>query len=160
MELAATARWLMAPTKTTAMIQTLTRSKTSRSRSRRAERWQAVGFVAAGGLLGSAARTVIATGMKVPEGELPIGTLLINLVGSFLLGLFLARREKAVTWRWSLQFWGIGLLGSFTTFSAFSVEALRLFSLGDTVNATKYVAVSVVGGLACVIAGERIGERT
>jgi len=119
-----------------------------------------VGFVAAGGLLGSAARTVIATGMKVPEGELPIGTLLINLVGSFLLGLFLARREKAVTWRWSLQFWGIGLLGSFTTFSAFSVEALRLFSLGDTVNATKYVAVSVVGGLACVIAGERIGERT
>jgi len=119
--------------------------------------WAALGAVAGGGLIGSAARTGVTMWVPTPQGSFPTAVLVVNLTGSFLLGLYVARRERAITGRRSLQFWAIGVLGSFTTFSAFGFDVVRLTTAGRLLAAGSYVAVSVLGGLALVLAGSRIG---
>jgi CrcB protein len=84
----------------------------------------------------------------------------VNLTGSLLLGFYLARRERTVTAPWSLQFWGIGVFGSFTTYSTFSIEVVRLLDLGETTIAGGYLVISIVGGLFLAIIGLRIGSAT
>jgi CrcB protein len=117
----------------------------------------ALAAVFAGGLVGSALRVGI--GMLVPteRGAFPTAVLAVNIVGSFLLGLYLARRERSVGARWSVQFWAIGSLGSFTTFSAFSLDVLHLLEEGRPSIAAGYVAASTVGGLAAALIGQRTG---
>lgn len=114
--------------------------------------------VLAGGLLGSGARAAIAEILPVAAERFPVTTLAINLVGSLFLGFFLARRQRAVAARWSLQFLAIGGLGSFTTFSTFSAEVFRLIDSGIPAIAASYVGVSTVGGLALALLGERMGR--
>jgi CrcB protein len=87
--------------------------------------------VLAGGLLGSGARAGITERFPTEPGTFPTSTLVVNLAGSLLLGLYLARRQRAVTARTSVQLWAIGALGSFTTFSAFSVEMFQLIEAGS-----------------------------
>lgn len=82
----------------------------------------------------------------------------MNLLGSFALGFYLARRERAVTSRFSVQFWAIGVLGSLTTFSTFSYEVVLLVEAGSTGTAAWYAVVSTVGGLLAAVVGGRIGE--
>ena len=89
-----------------------------------------------------------------PGGFLAI---LTNLVGSFLLGFYLARRERGVSARWSLQFWGIGMLGSFTTFSVFSLDVVHLVQDQRALTAVLYVFASLVAGLGLALVGERAG---
>ena len=111
--------------------------------------------MAAGGLLGSGFRAAIV--LLVGEGAFPTAILIVNLVGSFVLGYYLARRERAVGARHSLHFWGIGVLGSFTTFSTFSVDLVQLLEGGRVVTATVYLVVSLAGGLTSAVVGQRIG---
>lgn len=111
--------------------------------------------MAAGGLVGSAVRSALV--LWVGEGGFPTAILIVNLAGSFLLGYYVARRERAVSARFSLQFWGIGALGAFTTFSTFSVDVVRLLDEGHVIVATLYVLASLVGGLVSAAAGLRIG---
>ena len=87
-----------------------------------------------------------------------MATLVVNLTGSLLLGFYLTRREQTVTARWSLPFWGIGVFGSFTTFSAFSVEVFVLLGHGELPTAGTYVAASIVGGVVLALVGQRIGS--
>lgn len=124
--------------------------------SSREGRWSAVAAVGAGGLLGSAARVGI--GMMIPSaaGEFPTAVLVVNLTGSFLLGLYLARWERTISRPASLHFWAIGLLGSFTTFSTFTVDFIELAAAGIP-GAAAYVVLSMLGGLALALAGHRIG---
>lgn len=82
----------------------------------------------------------------------------MNLLGSFALGLYLTRRERAVTPRFSLQFWAIGVLGSLTTFSTFSYEVVLLVEAGAAGIAALYVIVSTIGGLIAALVGGRVGE--
>jgi CrcB protein len=82
----------------------------------------------------------------------------VNLLGSLVLGFYLARRERATTLRWSVRFWAIGMLGSFTTFSGFSLDVVRLLQVDRPLMALGYVAASIVGGLALALLGERIGS--
>ena len=112
----------------------------------------------AGGVLGSAFRTAAGLAFPAPHGALPSATLAINVLGSLALGFYLIRRERAVTWRFSLQFWAIGVLGSLTTFSTFSYEVLLLVEAGSTVTAALYAAASTVGGLFAALIGGRLGE--
>jgi CrcB protein len=84
--------------------------------------------------------------------------MVINVSGSLLLGLFLARRQRAVTRRWSLQLWGIGALGSFTTFSTFSVEVFRLLEDGAWAVAAGYVVGSTILGLSAAWLGQQLGR--
>jgi CrcB protein len=113
--------------------------------------------VAAGGLVGSAVRGGIGMVVLPSWGGFPTTTAAINLTGSFLLGFYLARRERSVTRPKSLHFWAIGMLGAFTTFSTFSVELLRLIVDGEGLLATGYLTVSVIGGLIAAITGQRSG---
>ena len=89
-----------------------------------------------------------------------MAALVVNLVGSFLLGLYLARRERAVAAESSIPFWAIGVLGSFTTFSAFSLDVVYMIDAGRGLVACGYVVVSVIGGLTVALFGERLGSVT
>lgn len=113
--------------------------------------------VLAGGILGSAARTVAGLAFPAPDGAFPSTTLAVNVLGSLALGFYLARRERAVTSRFSLQFWAIGVLGSLTTFSTFSYEVVLLVGAGSLGNAAWYAVASTGGGLLAAMAGGRIG---
>jgi len=114
--------------------------------------------VVGGGLIGSGIRSSIALAIEGPREGLPLATLSVNLLGSFLLGLYLARRERSVASPLSLPFWAIGMLGSFTTFSTFSLEVVRLIEVDAALTATAYVAISIVGGLLAVLLGDRLGR--
>lgn len=118
----------------------------------------AAAAVLAGGVLGSAVRAWIGLLLPVPPGRFPATTMVINVSGSLLLGLFLARRQRAVTRRWSLQLWGIGALGSFTTFSTFSVEVFRLLEDGAWAVAAGYVVGSTILGLSAAWLGQQLGR--
>ena len=113
---------------------------------------QAVLQVAIGGALGSVARY----GVNVLAGRLlpgyPLGTLVVNVLGCLMMG-FLA---GAIAHRGGQHLAPLlltGLLGGFTTFSAFSLDALTLWQRGEGVLATGYVLVSIFLSLAAVFAG-------
>ena len=112
--------------------------------------------VLAGGLLGTAAR--LGVDVALPHGgtDLPLGTFLINLVGSFGLGVLVAR-VWPVAPEWLRAGLGPGLLGSFTTFSALAVSAVELTASGVPATAILYVAASLVGGIAAAAFGIRVG---
>jgi len=114
--------------------------------------------VLGGGLVGSAARTLIGNVLPTTPGAFPVATLMMNLIGSLFLGVYLARRERAATVRWSLQFWAIGVLGSFTTFSAFSLDVVHLLDANRPIPALGYVTASVIGGLLLALTGQRLGS--
>jgi CrcB protein len=114
--------------------------------------------VLAGGLLGSGVRAAILLAWPIDGDAFPFPTLAINLTGALFLGFYLARRQQAVAGPHSVPFWAIGVLGSFTTFSLFSLEVFELLDAGQAAPAIAYVVVSTVGGVALAISGQRIGE--
>lgn len=113
--------------------------------------------VALGGAIGSAAR--FATGVVVTRGlgagGFPLGVLTVNVLGSFLMGallVYLGQRGLAAL----NPFLMTGVLGGFTTFSAFSLETLTLVERGQTGQAALYVGLSVAGSLLAIFAGVHI----
>ncbi len=116
--------------------------------------------VLAGGFVGSLARACLAAAFAVADGGFPWVTLIVNVLGSLVIGWYLARRERSVTSRWSLHFWAIGALGSFTTFSAFSVEVVELIDGGARGLAASYVIASMVLGLVAAWLGDRVGSAS
>ncbi|MEA2552752.1 MAG: fluoride exporter [Fimbriimonadaceae bacterium] len=114
-------------------------------------------FLGAG--LGANARFWLGTCVAKLWGQaFPWGTLLINVSGSLLIGLIFglyARQEIEPGWRYLLI---TGLLGGYTTFSAFSWETLKLIQEGKPGAALAYVAASVVVGLAACWAGFEAGK--
>ena len=77
-------------------------------------------------------------------------TLSVNILGSFLIGVFwaiLAGNKSANTWQLLLM---TGFLGGFTTFSAFSLDVLELFRGGEIKQALLYIAISLIGSLVMV----------
>jgi CrcB protein len=111
--------------------------------------------VALGGATGSLARYGIAVALPHGRSELPVATLLVNVVGCLLLGLLVAGWPHA---RWLRPFLGTGVLGGFTTFSAFALETDRLLDRAPVV-AVVYVALSVLLGLSAAALGLRLGAR-
>jgi CrcB protein len=115
---------------------------------------QMVLAVAAGGALGSVARYMVGVGSTKMFGlAFPWGTLLINIVGSFLIGAFV----ELFALKWNLPqearvFLTVGICGGFTTFSAFSLDAYVLIERGDWWLATGYVAGSVVLSIGALVA--------
>jgi CrcB protein len=114
-------------------------------------------LAALGGALGALARWVIAEAVPRSPGEWPWATLAVNLLGCLLIGVLIAvlaaRRPDDERLR---TFLGAGVLGGFTTFSAFAVEVADLLRAGPPWVAAAYVAVSVLGGLLAVAAGLRL----
>ena len=108
--------------------------------------------VAAGGAVGAWLR--FAAGRMIGAAAFPIATLTINVLGSVAMGLlagWLARHgENGEQWRLLL---GVGLLGGFTTFSAFSLEVVTLAQRGAVGQAALYIALSLVGGIGGLLLG-------
>jgi CrcB protein len=111
--------------------------------------------VLAGGVVGTALRLTIDLLAPHRGTELPVGTFLINLVGSFALGVLVARLWPVAP-EWLRVGLGPGLLGSFTTFSALAVSAVELTAAGEGATALVYVAASLVGGIAAAALGIRL----
>lgn len=123
----------------------------------------ASGYVAAGGALGAWLRFLVGYAWLQAIGPVaatafPWATLTVNVAGSFAMGLlagWLAHFGSpnplwAEGWRLLL---GAGLLGGFTTFSAFSLEVAMLIERGTVSAAAAYVAVSLVAGFGGLFAG-------
>lgn len=110
-----------------------------------------------GGLVGSAGREGAAALLAHAPGEFPAAVLAVNLIGALTLGWFLSRRQQSVSVGEPGSFWAIGVLGSFTTFSAFSLDTLRLVEVGRPGVAAAYVTASIFGGLLLALIGQRLG---
>jgi CrcB protein len=113
--------------------------------------------VVLGGILGTGLRLLI-NQWVAPESAFPWATLLINVVGSFALGLLVARVWPSAP-GWLRAGLGTGLLGSFTTFSAVVVSLLTLTASGMTLLAAVYLVVSLVLGFSAALLGVRLGAR-
>lgn len=111
-------------------------------------------FIAAGGALGALARYGL-TGwiQSVTGGAFPWGTMVVNVLGSLLIGFAVAWLESAAVTAEAREFVAIGLLGAFTTFSTFTYEAVALLRDGDWIGAGGYVAGSLALGLVGVLLG-------
>ena len=116
-------------------------------------------YVALGGGIGAWLRFLVGRAWThaigpVAASAFPWATLSVNLIGSFAMGLlagWLARfGTHGESWRLLL---GVGVLGGFTTFSAFSLELANMAQRGAPGLAASYALVSLVGGLAGLFAG-------
>ena len=117
-------------------------------------------LAALGGALGALARWGVATALPSPAGGWPWATLLVNLSGCLLLGVLLG----AVYARFPDRAWlgpllGTGVLGGFTTYSAFAVDVVRLVDDGAAGTAAGYVLASVAGGVLAAATGVWLGRR-
>ena len=108
--------------------------------------------VMAGGAVGAAARylTVVTLGIR---GGWPMGTFAVNLVGGFLMGVLAALVLKGAASESARLFLGVGVLGGFTTFSAFSLEGFQMIERGQWSMAALYACASVVGSIAALAVG-------
>jgi CrcB protein len=111
-------------------------------------------IIGSGGILGALARYWLAGLFKIPVGGFPTGTFIINLTGSFVLGLFftLISERFTVLVEWRL-FFATGFLGAYTTFSSFANETLSLFRQGYVLTGIIYSVTSLLGGMIFVWLG-------
>jgi CrcB protein len=113
-----------------------------------------------GGALGTVSRYELDARHTIAPGHFPWVTLLINLSGSFAIGLLVPLVDRA-TPRAPLArpFLIVGLLGGWTTYSTLAVEATLLAKHGATAGFVTYLVATVVGGLALVVVGTALGRR-
>ena len=113
-------------------------------------------LVGMGGFLGSVLRLLVSGGAQrvVPWIGFPVGTLVVNVLGCLLIGLLggLAEYRQAIDQAQRL-FLMVGLLGGFTTFSAFGFETLALAQDGGALRALVNIALQVVLGCGAAAAG-------
>ncbi|MBC7936936.1 MAG: fluoride efflux transporter CrcB [Rhizobacter sp.] len=113
-------------------------------------------LVAAGGAIGTMMR--YATSLLLPVKNFPAATLFINIAGSFAIGIIMALSVRSVSHmsETTRLFLATGICGGFTTFSTFSYENMQLLQSGKYSLAFIYIIVSVVLGLAAVLAGFKL----
>ena len=110
-----------------------------------------LGVIATGGAIGATARYLIGQEWPTPTGAFPAGTLAINVLGCALIGVLMVLSTDV----WSRQrlirpFLGTGVLGGFTTFSAYTVDIQRLVAGAHVSTALLYLAVTPIGALLAV----------
>ena len=117
-------------------------------------------LVCLGGALGSGARYLVATWALHAFGAgFPRGTIAVNVVGSFLLGVVMIASLHAEGFPADLRvFLSAGVLGGFTTYSSFNYETLALIGEGRHGAAIGYVAITLLGALAAGAAGLIVGR--
>ena len=118
--------------------------------------WANLAWVAAGGALGAGARYLLSVSTQADNG-FPAATLAVNIAGSLGMGLAWGAWAN-LPWfqEWGRAFLAVGILGGFTTFSAFSLETLTLLHSDRFALAAIYVASSLAGCLAAVWLGYRL----
>ncbi len=110
--------------------------------------------IGAGGFIGGIFRYLIAGYIQTRFfTTYPIGTLTVNIIGCFIIGIVFGLADKGnLTQEWRL-FLVAGLLGGFTTFSAFSIETIALLRDGQFWSSSTYVMASVLLGLFATMIG-------
>lgn len=114
-------------------------------------------IIGTGGFIGSIFRYLVSRSVQEKfETAFPFGTLSVNILGCFLIGVILSWSERGgITADWRM-FLATGICGGFTTFSAFSNETLALMRDGQWMYAGAYVVISILSGLAATFAGYSI----
>jgi CrcB protein len=116
-------------------------------------------LVAVGGALGSVARYGVGRLMGAQlSGTIPWQTFVVNASGAFLIGLALVAAARLGWPGWWRPFLAVGILGGYTTFSAFALETVELALRGSYVTAGGYAVGSLVVGLAAAAAGIFLGR--
>ena len=118
-------------------------------------------MVAAGGAAGATARYLVyvLAGQFLGTG-FPFGTLIVNIVGSFIMGVLV--EGMALAWTIGEQmrlFLAVGVLGAFTTFSTFSLDVGLLYERGKIALIALYVSVSVIGSIGALFLGMYLLRR-
>lgn len=127
-------------------------------------RLDVLAVVAAGGAVGSLGHYGITKLVPAGSGQFPTATLIVNVTGSFLLGLVLVLLiERLPPSRYARAFLAVGVIGSFTTFSSFVVTTAQLASQHHISTAVVYFLASVLGGLAVaqlgIVCGRAVPHR-
>lgn len=117
--------------------------------------------IAIGGALGSVLRFAAVSYLApLINHRFPFGTFIVNLSGSFLIGvayvLLVEKTTLPAEWR---LFFITGILGGYTTFSAFSLEILQLWQEGHVINAFVYAGGSVILGLLMAFLGMTLTQK-
>lgn len=84
---------------------------------------------------------------------MPLATLTVNFIGSFLIGIFIRNVEPGAT---MYYFTVVGLCGGFTTFSTFSLDVVKLLREGNTTQAALYIMISLTICILAVLIGTKI----
>lgn len=106
-------------------------------------------LVAIGGFFGAISRFYIGTYFKKRTVNFPLGTLIVNLTGSFFLGILLGYGVAGQVY----HFAGIGFLGAFTTFSTLNIEIIQLVLKGHWRQVSSYVIFTYIGGIILAFLG-------
>nr|WP_245666631.1 CrcB family protein [Micromonospora sediminicola] len=115
--------------------------------------------IAAGGVLGALARAGVQAAVPHPPTGLPWATLGVNVTGCLLIGVLMAVLTARPAGPLARPFLGVGVLGGFTTFSAYAVDAQRLVTAGAAGTALAYLALTVLGALVAVAVGDAVTAR-
>ncbi len=118
-------------------------------------------YVALGGALGASMRHVLGVAMLKTMGpSYPWGTLAANVIGGLLMGILVGWLAFKVSGGENLRLLlGVGVLGGFTTFSSFSLEAVRMIEVKAYAVAAGYISASVVLSVLAVFAGLIMARR-
>lgn len=119
-------------------------------------------YITAFGIIGTVARYFLQGWLQRRSGliSFPIGTLSINLVGSFIIGFVIRFATGAMVISPDLRAGlTIGFCGAFTTMSTFSYETMQLLGDGEYLLAGLYMAGSIIGCLAAVMAGTQLAAK-
>lgn len=116
--------------------------------------------IAAGGVVGSLGRYAVGLALPHPAGSFPWSTLVVNLTGALAMGLLVAYLlGRPGSHRLARPVVGVGLLGGWTTFSAFAIEVVTLLETGHGGEAAAYMLASFLGGVLAVTLGSTVGQR-
>jgi fluoride exporter len=119
-----------------------------------------LGAVAAGGVLGAVARYAVASAFPSDPAGFAWATFAINVSGCFLIGVLMVAVERSVAGhRLVRPFLGVGVLGGYTTFSAFALDAVLALDAGAIGTALAYVVGTLLAALAAVWAGSALTRR-
>ena len=113
--------------------------------------------VMAGGALGAALRYLVSLALT-GRGGFPYATLAVNLLGGFAMGVLAALVLRGVASEGLRLFVGVGILGGFTTFSAFSLESFQMIERGQVALAGSYAVASVIGSIAALAVGYAVAR--